>query len=166
MYGRFPLLSPLDFDPANDMRFLLIAVLGLTLGACNIVFKLPTRQGNVLDQKQLDQLKVGMSREQVIYLMGTPLAASPSRTDRWDYVGYYKSPRGKESSRTVTLYFENNALTKMEGVAAANAQPEPEGSSEAAAIYKQQKKEKNENERADAPSESGIVISPQPGHSP
>jgi len=145
------------------MRILLIAVLGLALGACSMVFKLPTRQGNVIEQKQLDQLKIGMTRQQVTYLMGTPIAASPFRTDRWDYVGYYKSPRGQLSSRTVTLIFDNEALARMEGVQLAEAEttgapPTPD----AKAIYKQQKKEKNEDERAQEPTESGVVITPAP----
>lgn len=143
------------------MRILLIAVLGLALGACSMVFKLPTRQGNVIEQKQLDQLKIGMTRQQVTYLMGTPIAASPFRTDRWDYVGYYKSPRGQLSSRTVTLIFDNEALARTEGVQLAEAEttgapPTPD----AKAIYKQQKKEKNEDERAAEPTESGVVITP------
>lgn len=160
----FPLLSPLDFDPANDMRVLVIAALaaalGLSLSACSLVFKLPTRQGNVIEQKQLDQLKLGMTREQVTYLMGTPVAASPFRTDRWDYLGYYKSPRGQLSTRTVTLYFEKELLAKMEGIAAPESKDAEVKGPSAKAIYKQQKSEKNEDERAAEPTETGIVITP------
>lgn len=87
------------------------------LAGCQIIYKLPTRQGNVIEQKQLDQLALGMTREQIVYLMGTPLAASPFRTDRWDYVGYYKSPRGRESKRVVTLWFdEAGTVIRMQGV--------------------------------------------------
>ncbi len=139
----------------------LAAVLGLSLSACHLVFKLPTRQGNVMEQKQLDQLKTGMTREQVTYLMGTPVAASPFRTDRWDYLGYYKSPRGKLSSRTVTLYFENNLLARMEGIAPVNGDAEAgEKNASASAIYKQQKQEKNEDERAEQPKDSGVIVTP------
>ena len=157
----FPLLSLFDFDPANDMRVLLIAALGLSLSACNLVFKLPTRQGNVIEQKQLDQLKIGMTPQQVTYLMGTPIAASPFRTDRWDYTGYYKSPRGKLSTRTVTLHFENNALVRMEGIAAVTEDKSaPSTSKDASAIYQQQKKDQNETERAEQPADPGVILSP------
>src|SRR5690349_678602 len=54
-----------------SMRKLLALCLALTLPACGLVYKLPTRQGNVIEQKQIDQLKVGMSRDQVKFLMGT-----------------------------------------------------------------------------------------------
>jgi len=141
------------------------AALGLSLSACSLVFKLPTRQGNIMEQKQLDQLKVGMTRQQVTYLLGTPIAASPFRNDRWDYLGYYKSPRGVENNRTVTLYFEGDVLARMEGIAApATDESQPKGLS-SAAIYKQQKAEKNEDSRADSPKEADVILT-QPSNTP
>ena len=98
------------------MRALVLSLLLLGLAGCSIVYKLPTRQGNVIDQKQFDLLKVGQTREQVKFLLGTPIASSPFRTDRWDYYGYYKDPRGKVSTRTISLYFAGDKLDRMEGV--------------------------------------------------
>lgn len=103
------------------MRLILLPVLAFGLAGCSIVYKLPTRQGNVIEQKQFDLLKVGQTREQVKFLLGTPIASSPFRSDRWDYFGYYKDPRGKESSRTISLFFEGEKLSRMEGVQIANA---------------------------------------------
>ena len=103
------------------MRLILLPVLAFGLAGCSIVYKLPTRQGNVIEQKQFDLLKVGQTREQVKFLLGTPIATSPFRSDRWDYFGYYKDPRGKESSRTISLFFEGEKLSRMEGVQIANA---------------------------------------------
>src|SRR5437764_14351441 len=97
------------------MRPLVALFLALSLPACGLIYKLPTRQGNVIEQKQIDQLKTGMTRDQVRFLMGTPLAASPFRDDRWDYVGYYKTPRGQVFTRTVSLYFESDKLARTEG---------------------------------------------------
>ena len=62
-----------------------------------------------------------MTPEQVKFLLGTPLATSPFQTDHWDYVGYYKSPRGQVSSRTVSLFFDKGQVTRMEGVTLAAA---------------------------------------------
>lgn len=97
------------------MRAILLSFLVFGLAGCSIIYKLPTRQGNVIEQKQLDQLQVGMTRDQVKFLLGTPIATSPFRTERWDYFGYYKSPRGQVSARTVSLYFDDNKLARMEG---------------------------------------------------
>lgn len=97
------------------MRAVFAVLLLLPLSGCEIVYKLPTRQGNVIEQKDLDKLAVGMTREQVRFLLGTPLANSSMREDRWDYFGYYKPPRGAPFSRTVSLYFEGDRLVRMEG---------------------------------------------------
>lgn len=150
------------------MRFLLIAFVGLSLTACNLVFKLPTRQGNVIEQKQIDQVKPGMTRAQVTYLMGTPIAASPFRSDRWDYIGYYKSPRDKISNRTVTIFFENDVVSRLEG---AGVPESADGGSprtpSASAIFKQQKKEQNEDTRSDGPQGPEEPLVPtQPSNTP
>lgn len=150
------------------MRVLLIsviAVMGLGLGGCNLVFKLPTRQGNVIEQKLLDQLKLGMTRQQVTYLMGTPIAASPFRSEQWQYTGYYKSPRGKVSNRLVSLYFEKDRLARMEGLAAEASDPAAPTTKDAKAIFKAQKKEANDDDRAAQPTVPDVITS-QPSNNP
>jgi outer membrane protein assembly factor BamE len=97
------------------------------LSACGLVYKLPTRQGNVLDQDKLDRVEVGMSRSQIRFLLGTPLAASPFTEDRWDYIGFYRSPRGRTAKRVVSFYFEGDQLARAEGL-----KPESERTAEAA----------------------------------
>ena len=137
------------------MRFAALLVLVLPLCACELVYKLPTRQGNVIEQKELDALAIGMNRDQVKFLLGTPIAASVFRNDRWDYVGYYKNPRGKVFSRTVSLYFEGDSLVRMEGqqaVAQNGSGPDME------TIEKEEKKAATEEERAKEKTDSGIII--------
>lgn len=133
----------------------LFVLLSTSLGACQIVYKLSTRQGNVLEQKELDQLQVGMSRSQVTFLLGTPIASSSLSPDRWDYLGYYKNPRGKVYSRTVRLYFEGDKLARMEGEKIPVAEA---GKPDLEAIEKEEKKAKVEEERAQEPTASGVVI--------
>jgi len=140
------------------MRFAALLLLSLSLGACELVYKLPTRQGNVLEQKELDALELGMSRDQVKFLLGTPIAASAFRNDRWDYVGYYKNPRGKVYTRTVSLFFDGDNLVRMEGQKAPAA---GEGKPDLEAIEKEEKKAATEAERAKEKTDSGIVIQPK-----
>ncbi len=136
------------------MRSILILTVALGLGACStvnntvnrVVYKLPTRQGNVIDQKQLDQLKVGMTRDQVKFVMGTAVATGPFADERWDYIGYYKSPRGEVSERTVTLYFADNKLSKMNGIEEIGSDPGITPPN-AKTVIDQQKKEKMEDAR-------------------
>lgn len=141
------------------MRVLLLSLVILGLSGCQLIYKLPTRQGNVLEQKDLDKLKVGMTRDQVKFVMGTPLAATPFRDDRWDYVGYYKSPRGDVSQRTVTLYFEGDTLAKLDGVenAAANASL---SKPDAEAIIKADQADRVEAQRSAAENDPDVVLNP------
>jgi outer membrane protein assembly factor BamE len=140
------------------MRIAVLAFLALALCGCELVYKLPTRQGNVLEQKELDGLELGMSREQVKFLLGTPIAASSFREDRWDYVGYYKNPRGKVFSRTVSLYFEGDNLVRMDGQKA----PETEANKpDLESVEKEEKKAATEAERAKEKTDTGIVITPK-----
>lgn len=140
------------------MRFAALLLLVLPLCACEIIYKLPTRQGNVLEQEDLDALELGMSREQVKFLLGTPIAASAFRTDRWDYVGYYKNPRGKVYTRTVSLYFEGDSLARMEGQKAETTGDGPD----LEAIEREEKQAAAEAERAKQESESGGITIKQP----
>jgi outer membrane protein assembly factor BamE len=137
------------------MRSILILTVVLGLSACStvnntvnrVVYKLPTRQGNVIDQKQLDQLKVGMTRDQVKFVMGTAVATGPFADERWDYIGYYKSPRGEVSERTVTLYFADSKLSKMDGIEEVGAGDQGMTPPSAKSVIDQQKKEKMEDAR-------------------
>ena len=141
------------------MRALLVALSTLALCGCQLIYKLPTRQGNVIEQKQLDQLQTGMTRDQVKFLLGTPLSASPLSPSRWDYTGYYKNPRGAVFNRIVSLYFDGDALARMEGIqlAASEAAEKPD----LKALEAQEKKEKLETERAAEKTDSGVVITPK-----
>jgi len=145
------------------MRVFLIILAAFSLSACQLIYKLPTRQGNVIEQKQLDQLKVGMTREQVKFLLGTPVAASPFESQRWDYVGYYKSPRGKVSNRVVSLYFDQNTLARMEGTEAPK-QDAALDSPDVQTVIDQEKKAETEKTREESEQnrESGVTLTPEP----
>jgi outer membrane protein assembly factor BamE len=141
------------------MRVLLLSLLVLTLSGCQLIYKLPTRQGNVLDQKDIDKLKPGMSREQVRFVMGTPLASTPFRSDRWDYVGYYKSPRGEVIQRTVTVFFEGDLLARTDGaapIAGDSALSKPD----ADAVIKADAQDRAAARRSADDNDSDVVLNP------
>ncbi|KAA6186376.1 outer membrane protein assembly factor BamE [Thiohalocapsa marina] len=79
------------------------------------VYKMTVQQGNILTEDMVDQVQLGMSRSQVRYLLGTPMLADMFHTDRWDYI--YTIRRGHEpmQSKRLTLYFDGDTLTKIDG---------------------------------------------------
>jgi len=100
------------------MRKVLITTLvlvGLILGSpgCS-AYKIDIRQGNTLDPEIIDSLRVGMSKQQVVFLMGTPLVQDPFHPNRWDYVYTFKPGGGKMTSQHVCLYFEGDRLSRID----------------------------------------------------
>jgi len=142
------------------MRAVFALLLLLPLAGCELVYKLPTRQGNVIEQKEIDKLTLGMTREQVRFVLGTPIATSTLREDRWDYFGYYKPPRGKPLSRTVSLYFEGDKLVRMEGE---QAPKKDEVTPDVKQLQAEQKKTETEKERAkeEKAQDKGIMAPPK-----
>jgi outer membrane protein assembly factor BamE len=69
------------------------------------------QQGNVVTKEMVDQLAPGMSREQVRFLLGTPMLTSIFHLERWDYV--YRLQRGNSGevqSRRMVVYFKDHRL--------------------------------------------------------
>lgn len=98
------------------MRFCLIALLALVpLTGCGALYKLDVQQGNLFDKEQVETLKPGMTKRQVLIVMGSPSITSPFDSNRWDYVSSIKRGRGKMESKDLVLYFENDSLARIEG---------------------------------------------------
>ena len=73
-------------------------------------------QGNFISSEQYAKLQLGMSREQVRQILGTPLLASYFHANRWDYVFEFKRA-GKRvgDERHVTVFFDGDKVVKFEG---------------------------------------------------
>jgi outer membrane protein assembly factor BamE len=91
----------------------------LGLGACVLfsacVYRINIQQGNFLDQAAVEQVKPGMTRSQVRYLLGTPMVADPFNKERWDYIYYLKRGRTRHvDSRRVTVYFDGEKVARLD----------------------------------------------------
>jgi outer membrane protein assembly factor BamE len=92
---------------------LLTAVLVLAAAGC--VYRINIQQGNFLDQAAVDQVKAGMTRSQVRYLLGTPMVADSFNKERWDYIYYLKKGRSRHvDSRRVTVYFDGDKVARLD----------------------------------------------------
>jgi len=72
-------------------------------------------QGNVVTSEQVGRLAVGMSREQVRGLLGTPMLVDPFRDQRWDYVFDLRRTDGSRERRRFFVEFEAGALARWSG---------------------------------------------------
>lgn len=101
-------------------RALLLAAV-LALGACSgpsalRPFRMDIQQGNYVSQAMVSQLKPGMSKAQVRFIMGTPLVTDMFHPDRWYYVFYNQPGYGKGEERRLTVVFNKDGrLQRVEG---------------------------------------------------
>ncbi len=98
--------------------FILLALLCVSCGTALPTikpYKLDVQQGNVVTSKMLLQLRPGMTKSQVRFIMGTPLIQDSFHGNRWDYV-YQMREAGKiKEQRRVILDFENELLKSVRG---------------------------------------------------
>lgn len=79
------------------------------------VYKIPIEQGNIVTQDMVDELKPGMSREQVEFIMGTPLLKDTFHPNRWDYIySIEKDPEPRKQYR-ISVFFEHDRLKSFTG---------------------------------------------------
>ncbi len=97
------------------MRLALLLLVALATTACGVVYKVPVNQGNLLEQDMVDSLKPGMTKRQVALIMGTPSVQSPFDQDRWSYTSSFARRGRNAQTKTLTLFFEENLLVRMEG---------------------------------------------------
>ncbi|HEY9104132.1 outer membrane protein assembly factor BamE [Chitinimonas sp.] len=99
------------------MRTLLIALLLAGLSACSYLtpYKLDVPQGNVVTADQVAKLKLGMTRSQVRFLLGSPLLVDAFHPNRWDYI-YYDSRGGKlQNNKRYNVMFDGDRVISMGG---------------------------------------------------
>jgi outer membrane protein assembly factor BamE len=109
------------------MRFATLAIVAAIVAGCSTlgtympvveqfgVYKLDVNQGNYLAQDQVERLRVGMTRQQVRAILGTPLLTSPFRPNQWDYVYEFKRQGRPLEHRNFAVYFVDDKLARWEG---------------------------------------------------
>lgn len=91
----------------------LLLILPLLLAAC--VYRQDIPQGNFYKAEDVARLQAGMTREQVVFVMGTPMIRDPFHPDRWDYVLYVDSQEEmRNRHQRVTVYFDGDVVSRIE----------------------------------------------------
>ena len=95
---------------------LLLLAVALATSGCGIFYKQPIYQGNLIEKNAVDQLQAGMSKQDVVSLLGTPSITDSFNENRWDYTATQRiDRRGTTEVKNFTVFFENGAVTKWEG---------------------------------------------------
>jgi outer membrane protein assembly factor BamE len=71
-------------------------------------------QGNFVSKEQVQALRVGMNRNQVKDILGTPLIASVFHADRWDYAFTIQRKGTAPQQRKLSVFFKNDVFERVE----------------------------------------------------
>ena len=97
-------------------RYLIIAIIRVSLTASSgCVYRQNIAQGNLIEQEDLDQVEIGMTRNQIRFLLGTPMIDDPFHKDRWDYVYYLKIGRKDATfKRWISIHVEDDLVSEIQ----------------------------------------------------
>lgn len=94
-------------------RILALGCLILITVSCTM-HRVEIQQGNVITPEMIAQLKPGMTRQQVQFVMGTASVMDPFHPERWDYIYILNIGKEEVNHRHVTVYFDGDLLQRVE----------------------------------------------------
>ena len=95
-------------------KFAVIAAIIISLNGCGILYKPDIQQGNEITAQMMSELQPGMTRREVVRILGTPLIRDPFNKDRWDF--YYSLKDGKTGQveqYLTSLIFTDDRLDRV-----------------------------------------------------
>ncbi len=91
----------------------------LFLSACvDWIYRIDVPQGNFLDKKDVEQLRIGMTKEQVTYVLGKPVVSDSFDHDKWYYVYEMKRgmrKRGEDFKKELIIQFNEDKIAEVTG---------------------------------------------------
>lgn len=96
------------------MKKLMIVLFCIALTGCNwIVYRQNVEQGNIITPDMTAQLQIGMTPQQVRYIMGNPVLAHSFDINRWDYIYTLRKGSHDADAERITLYFTDGRLVRI-----------------------------------------------------
>ena len=98
--------------------YLIIGASLLTLNGCVRSYRVEIQQGNVISAEQIEKITPGTSRNEVRFILGTPLIEDPFHAERWDYFYSLDPAKGELVTKyRLSVWFENDQVlrTVVEG---------------------------------------------------
>lgn len=94
-----------------SLSFILIG-LALSLNGCFLIYKPDIKQGNILTVQKINEIRPGMSKNQVIELLGNPILINMFAENQMIYVYTIQPGHGSFQAQQLRIYFENGRVTK------------------------------------------------------
>ncbi len=106
----------------RTFRAFCLAAIALATGACSSPwvpsllrpYRPDVQQGNIVTKDMVEQLRPGMTRDQVRFLLGTPMLTDVFHQDRWDYPYYLRRRSGETQIRKLAVFFDEGKLARVQ----------------------------------------------------
>ena len=92
------------------LRILMILLMS-TLSSC--IYHPEIVQGSIIKKEDLTELKIGMSKEQVQYVLGSPSIINALDTSRWEYIYRVRDRRSRTTITKGYLIFKQDVLAEI-----------------------------------------------------
>lgn len=100
-------------------NFILVLAVCFFSSACSDwIYRIDVPQGNYLEQKDVDKLRVQMTKEQVRFVLGNPVVADSFNNEKWYYIYDMKrgmSKYGEDVRRELIIHFKDGKVTRISG---------------------------------------------------
>ena len=99
----------------NIFKTTALLLLCVNITACHYLAaaQLVTQQGNMISEKQIKSLKIGMSKTDAAIMLGSPLITPTFQKDRWDYAFTWQKGEWPIIIKRLSLFFKNDHLVQM-----------------------------------------------------
>ena len=98
--------------------YLIIGASLLVLNGCVRSYRVEIQQGNIISAEQIEKITPGTSRNEVRFILGTPLIEDPFHAERWDYFYSLDPAKGELVTKyRLSVWFEHDQVlrTVVEG---------------------------------------------------
>jgi len=100
-------------------RLLFIFLITFSISSCSVleplVYRIPIQQGNIIDQEQYDKLQIGMTKDQVAFVLGTPMVTDAFNSNYWEYLYVLTRSDGSTVDKSLVVTFEAGKLNSISG---------------------------------------------------
>ena len=88
----------------------LLIILSISSCSSYSFYNVPVTQGNIFEQEDIEKLEVGQSKEQVQFILGSPMIKDPFHSNRWDYLSLVTVGDEKIVEKKLVVIFDDENL--------------------------------------------------------
>jgi outer membrane protein assembly factor BamE len=109
----------------NKFILICLSAVVISFGGCTSFspYKMEIRQGNYITPEMRKKIKVGMSRQQVISVLGSPLVSDVLHANRWDYIYRLEEKSKLVEQQRLTIFFEGDFVKRIDDGQAESSVP-------------------------------------------